>query len=312
MKSKNIAGLIAIAAIVVVVMLAGCVEENQANKAELAQKILASEDNIDTYKYDMTMTQDTLLKNETGETTFAQENTGKATIDFTSKKMKMEMTTSLESQDNAGMGERTMEVYLIDKILYMKMDMGIPQLPAQWTKREMPGEYVEFWKSQNQLNQQMELLNISEVEVLKEETMNSEDCYVLKVTPDMEKYGELSGLMQGLQQGVDIGQLIKEMSVKYWIAKDTKFPVKAETVMEMEISSNDLKSAGEKEDFTMTSNLRTTIDFYDYNKPVTIELPEEAENAAGMEMPQMNMTRGNATKTQMIPPMNDTEQSATT
>ncbi len=322
MRKRYIAGLIAIAAIVVVAMLAGCVDEGQVNKAEIKQMIFASVDKIDTYKFDMDMTQEMLIRNETDETKVKTENTGTATMDVTSKKMKMEMTSSMETSANAEMPGRTMdmEMYLVNKTMYMKMDMGIPELPARWTKMEMPGEYAKTWKSQNQVNQQMELLNISEVEVLKEEMMNGVDCYVLKVTPDMEKYGKflseqegMSELMQSLQQNVDIGQLIKQMSMKHWIAKDTKFPIKTEMQMKMEISSDDLILPDAEEKFTMTSDQRTTVDFYDYNKPVTIEVPEEAESAAGYPMmPPMNMTVGNATETPMVPPVNDTEQSPST
>jgi hypothetical protein len=64
----------------------------------------------------------------------------------------------------------------------MKMDTGIPELPAQWTKMEMPDEYEKTWESQNQVDQQMELLNISAVELLEDETVNGVDCYVLKIT----------------------------------------------------------------------------------------------------------------------------------
>ena len=68
MKSKNIAGLIAITAIVVVVMLSGCADKEQINTAEIKEMILASVEEIDTYKFDMDMTQETLISNETDET----------------------------------------------------------------------------------------------------------------------------------------------------------------------------------------------------------------------------------------------------
>ncbi|NQE45769.1 hypothetical protein C5S31_07095 [ANME-1 cluster archaeon GoMg2] len=325
MKRKNIAGLIAIAAIVVVAMLAGCVEEEQVNTAEIKEMILASVDQIDTYKFDIDMTQKMLIQNETDETEMTTVSKGEAAVDVTNKKMMMEMAMTMKTPEKPEMSEEPMEmdmfIYLIDNAMYMKMDTGIPELPAQWTKMEMPDEYEKTWESQNQVDQQMELLKISEVELLEDEKVNGVDCYVLKITPDMEKYGELlskqegmSDLMQSLQQNdsFDIGKLIKEMSMKQWIAKDTKFPLKTEMQIKMVISSEDLIIPEAEEEFTMTSDQRTTIVFYEYNKPVAIVLPEDAESATGFSMfPPMNETAGNATESPMLPPMNETEPLAT-
>ena len=325
MKRKNIAGLIAIAAIVVVAMLAGCVEKEQVNTAEIKEMILASVDQIDTYKFDIDMTQKMLIQNETTETEMTTVSTGEAAMDVTNKKMMMEMAMTMETPDKPEMTEEPMEmdmfIYLIDNAMYMKMDTGIPELPAQWTKMEMPDEYEKTWESQNQVDQQMELLNISAVELLEDEKVNGVDCYVLKITPDKDKYGELlskqegmSDLMQSLQQNdsFDMGKMIKEMSMKQWIAKNTKFPMKTEMQIKMVISSEDMIIPEAEEEFTMTSDQRTTIVFYDYNKPMAIELPEDAESATGFSMfPPMNETAGNATESPMLPPMNETEPLAT-
>lgn len=257
MKSKNIAGLIAITAIVVVVMLSGCADKEQINTAEIKEEllnsaeikemILASVEEIDTYKFDMDMTQETLISNETDETKMTTVSTGKAVVDAANKKMSLEMTSSMEMPDNAEMPdgpmEMTMVMYLVDNAMYMKMD--IPEIPAQWTKMDMPEGYEDSWDSQNQMVQQIELLSISEVDLLKAETVNGVDCYVLKITPEMAKYSEflmkqggMSGLMQGMQEDFDIGKLIKDMSITQWIAKDTMFPTKTEMQMKMVISSD--------------------------------------------------------------------------
>nr|QNO55819.1 hypothetical protein LEBEIBBM_00034 [Methanosarcinales archaeon ANME-1 ERB7] len=45
--------------------------------------------------------------------------------------------------------------------------------------------------------------------------------------------------------------------------------------MKMLISTKDLNIHDMEEEFTMTSDQRTTMVFYSYNKPVNIELPEE-------------------------------------
>ncbi len=301
MKRKTIAGLIAVVALVAVAMFAGCIEEGRMSTAEIKEMVLATTENIDTYKFDMDMTQKTLISNETGEMEMTTLSTGNGVVDNLNKKMKLEMTMTMKMPEKAEMPdtmEMKMDMYFINNTMYTKMDMGIPGLPTQWTKMEMPEGYEESWESQNQVDQQMELLKVSEMELLEDEKVNDVDCYVLKLTPDIEKYWDImmkqegmSELMQNLQQNVsfDIGEMIKEMSLKYWIAKDTKFPMKTEMQIKMVMSSEDLNIPETEEEFTMTMDQRTDMVFYDYNKPVTIELPKEAESAAGFPMfPLMN------------------------
>ena len=303
MKRKTIAGLIAVVALVAVAMFAGCIEEERMSTAEIKEMVLATAENIDTYKFDMDMTQKILISNETGEMEMTTLSTGNGVVDNINKKMKLEMTMTMEMPEKAEMPdtmEMKMDMYFINNTMYTKMDLGIPELPTQWTKMEMPGGYEESWESQNQVDQQMELLNVSEVELLEDEKVNDVDCYVLKLTPDIEKYWGImmkqegmSELMQNLQQNVsfDIGEMIKEMSLKYWIAKDTKFPMKTEMQIKMVMSSEDLNIPETEEKFTMTVDQRTNMFSYDYNKPVTIELPKEAESAAGFPMfPTLNQT----------------------
>jgi len=300
LERKAIAGLIVVVAIVTIAMLAGCVEEKQMSTAEIKEMVLATAENIDTYQFGMNMTQKTLISNATDETEITAISSGSGTVDETNKKMKLEMMTTMEMPEKAKMPETRevkMDIYFINNTLYTKMDMGIPEMPAKWTKMEIPEEY---WESQNQIDQQMELLNISKVELLEDEKVSDMDCYVLELTPDIEKYWEtvmkqegLGELMQSLKQNVsfDIGEMIKEMSLKYWIAKDTKFPVKTETQIKMVMSSADLNISETEAEFTMTIDQRANIVFYGYNEPVTIELPKEAESAVGFPMlPPVNQT----------------------
>ncbi|NQE06696.1 hypothetical protein C5S32_12570 [ANME-1 cluster archaeon GoMg1] len=303
MKRKAIAGLIAVVAIVAVAMFAGCIEEERMSTAEIKEMVLATAENIDNYKFDMNMTQNMLISNETNETEMTTLNTGNGVVDNINKKMKLEMTITMKMPEKAEMPETKeikMDIYFINNTMYTKMDMGIPKMPAHWTKMEMPEGYEELWESRNQVDKQMELLNISKVELLEDEKVNGVDCYVLKLTPDIEKYWKtvmkqegMSELMQNLRQNdsFDIGNMIKEMSIKQWIAKDTKFPMKTEMQIKMAMSSADLNIPETEEEFTMTMDQRTNIVFYDYNKPVTIELPKEAESAVEYPMfPPLNQT----------------------
>ncbi len=292
MKRELMAGLIAVLVIAAVMMFSGCVEkEKKMSVADIKAEVLANAEETDTYKFDMAVTMKMLLSNETNDTEMTTISNGRGVLDVVGKKMKLYMNTSMETNETTEVqGPMEMEMYLINTTMYMKMDLGIPGLPPQWTKMEMPDE---SWTSQNQLEQQMELLEISEVELLADEELNGVDCYVLKIVPDMEKFwnSTMAAVMgrstQGLAPGIDLRKILKSMSTKEWISKATMYPKKTQMAVRLVVRSEDLAIPDTVERFTMTANEEVEMLFYDYNQPVSIELPEAAEAAA--EPPVMQM-----------------------
>jgi len=202
------------------------------------------------------------------------------------------------------MPEPMMEMYLINNITYMKVDLGIPFMPALWIKMKQPvvdetynEAYNESYLSfQDQLELLMTLLNSSNVTLLDDEVVDGTDCYLLKIELDFKKLLEF--LMNQTTMGVDIpgfdnltlGNNSQEMeignvsdgmgnsidmmnmSMTEWIAKDTYLVMKAEATLDMTTTSPD---TGEEATTAIDFNMR----FYDYNVPVTIVLPPEAEAA---------------------------------
>jgi len=289
MKRELMAGLIAVLVIASVMMFSGCVEEEgKMSVADIKAEVLANAEEIDTYKFDMDVTMKMLLSNETNSTEMTTLSNGRGVLDVVDKKMKLYMNTSMETNETTEVpGPMEMEVYLINNTMYTKMDLGIPGLPPQWTKMEMPDE---SWPSQNQLEQQMELLEISEVKLLADEELNGVDCYVLEIVPDMGKFwnSTFAAVMgrstQGLAPGMDLQRILKSMSTKEWISKATMYPKKTQMAVRLVVSSDDLPIPDTVEGFTMTADEKVELLFYDYNQPVSIELPEAAEAAAGLPL----------------------------
>lgn len=76
------------------------------------------------------------------------------------------------------------------------------------------------------------------------------------------------------------------LSTTVWIAKDRKFPMKTQMTMKKQmtlafmISSEDVPDTEEVFPLlTITMDFEMETIFYDYNEPVSIELPEGAEGA---------------------------------
>ena len=69
--------------------------------------------------------------------------------------------------------------------------------------------------------------------------------------------------------------MVKEMLFKQWIAEDGYLIMKSKTHVVMEISPEDVGASAE-EFQRATVDQSTVMVFYDYNEPVSIELPTEA------------------------------------
>jgi hypothetical protein len=174
-------------------------------------------------------------------------------------------------------------IYLIGGMVYMLME--IPEMEPMWIKSEMPEGY---WEEMSQVQTQIELLEVAQVEVIGSERIGGIDCYVLQVTPDLEQLWQM--VMQQAEMAGEMpdvtGELLQEMfrsfSVEQWVAKDTYFLAKVEIDMAMELTPEAMGFPGEEG--IMTMDIAMSILTYNYNQPVSIVLPPEAEEAIEMTM----------------------------
>ena len=245
---------------------------DEVTAEEIRDKSVEAMVKVDTYAFDMNVGM--LMKmNESGFmgiNNMEMEIDGKSKVDTKNKKMYMEMDI-----DMMGMSMGT-EIYFIEDMQYM-------QFFGMWMKNETTDD---IWDKQNYANQQADLMKSAKVELLDSEEVDGVDCYVLKVTPDVEKMFEMASQVGGTSTMPDdmlenISDTIKSMELKQWIAKDSYLITK--TVMGMQTESE-----GTSMDMNMTMKM------YDYNKPMDIVLPEEAKDAMDMnsmipEIPEPEM-----------------------
>jgi hypothetical protein len=328
-KMKMKAGLVVVVAIAAVMMFSSYAFA--LSQDEIAGLMLNASE-VDTYKFDMnmtmTMTTEMLMGNETNATepmVMVMVGNGSGEVDNINKSMMMAMSMCMNmsgimeantSEDtNGNISENTSpdmpeticvetEMYLINYTMYTKMDLSaiLPNLTL-WLKSEMT---EADWASEDLLGQQMELLNCSNVTLLDDAEVNGVDCYVLKIVPDTEKFWEIlmnqsimdqSGMGAEMQNTSDlVNQSLGNMTMTEWIAKDTMFVMKSEAAMDMTMSPDTEEEAKVVMDYTMI--------FYDYNVPVTIVLPPEAEAAIDTG-DLLNMLPG-GNETDILPGTNET------
>ena len=249
---------------------------------EIIDGVIKAQDDIRTYQFDMDMTMDMAVEaeDETFEQGMAMGFSG--ALDLENRQMIMDMTTSIEMFGEAM--EISGEMYIIGDMMYTMTED--PETGSIWQKSEMPsGLWEEVNQYINQVEPQMELLQVVQVEVIGSEEVRGVDCYILQLTPDMEQLWQLAMQQSGAtgeEMLPDVGEeflqeAFKNFSIKQWVAKDTYFLTKVEMYMAMELTPEALGYP--EEEGLMTMDITMDLLAYNYNQPVSIELPPEAEEA---------------------------------
>ncbi|MBN2015117.1 MAG: hypothetical protein JW778_08050 [Candidatus Altiarchaeota archaeon] len=249
--------LLAAVAIGFLLLSLGCTTEEKLTAEQVRDRAVEAMENVETYSFstDISML---MVGGEmdmgVSEAEISMDGNGK--VDMKNKKMFMDMSMSM-----MGMS-MDMEQYIIDDIQYMKMPF------FGWVKNKTS---ADTWEQQDYAGLSGELM-YTQVELLSDEKLDGENCYVLKVDVDLEKMMDVLGKQMGSTSMVsaeDLGS-IKEAEIREWVSKDTFLVKKLFMYMNME-----------EEGSTLDMNM--TMTFSDYNKPVDIVLPSEAENAVDME-----------------------------
>ncbi len=289
-KSSHMKKVLLLLALIVA-FFAGCVEE-EPSAEELKSMMIESVDKIDTYRFTMGSEQTTSVINhsETDEAlktmTFTTQSDGSGVIDMAIPAMEMTMTTTTEVPDEEPIVQET-DMYMINDTMYLKVE-------GNWTT--MPGIPAEAWDKQNMAKAQTELYNSSDFELMGSEKVNGEKAYKLKVIIDADTFTRVMDEQMGSMmpvQFMNFSELFKdsEMEQIIWISKESKLPLKAEIEMKMSLTPEALGIPRELVgDINMEMDIRSTVTYSDYNEPVEIVLPPEAENAPSLfEMMMMSM-----------------------
>jgi len=274
--------------LVVVLSLAACVGEPSAQ--EIVDGVFESPDNISTYQFDMDMTMDATgeAEDEAFEMNIVMDLSGALDLENRQMNANIAMDMAMTGEDEMGI---EMEIYLIDDMVYMMTE--VPEMGPMWMKQEISeGDWEEMSEGVKLTEPQLELLESAEVTVLASETIEGIDCYVLQLTPDMDQLWQ-TVMEQAQATGEEIlpeieeaflGEVFRDYSVKQWIAKDTYLLTKAEIAMTMELTPEAMGYPEEEGEIAMDISISLLV--YDYNQPISIVLPPEAEEALDLTQQQ--------------------------
>ncbi len=260
--------------VLVGILLCLCVQS--VNPSAIKQKVVESSKGIRTYRFNMITESEVIVGNETNGVKSTTVSNVTGAMDLVNRSMVV--NTSVITKRFGHTYEMRSETVVLNDTAYMKVVR--PNGTVAWFKTKV-GE--DFWRRSDQIDQQVTLLRISKVVKVADGRVNGEDCYVLDLKPDMDKFAEfvISYSRNVPKNKTELTKIIKDVEVRMWIAKDTFYPIKTEirTLMRfpMGISIGNLKGS-----LNITEKTKTVITLYDINEPVVVRIPKGAENAKSL------------------------------
>ncbi len=263
-KIQSLRNSVLIAALLIVLL--GCVTEEQAK-----ERLFESLHNIKTYTYEMETNMETDISGEGSE--IVQSNIN-GQVDVEGKRVKLTINTNETTSDRKKSKSTQTQIYIFDTMEYLHSTNSGKD--GKWIKFQIHEKKLD---SENQVKRQIDLLRTSKIKRLKDKTLENVDCYLLIIEPNKENFWKVIMQQEGEHPllkllNLNYVDVVKDMDMKVWVAKNTYPPIKCHMQMKAVIEG-EIK----EEPFKMTINVKTVYRYHDYNKSLTIELPEEAKNA---------------------------------
>lgn len=265
-------------------------------------------DDVESYEYETEASSSSTSVVDGEEQESHSEGEGSGAVNVTAGEMKEEMTTETTGDEVLEEGPFETQRYLVDETYYT--GTTAPGEETEWMRMDAPeiGGVTE-----GPLTQYKTLLSASDVTTVGKEEVDGTETYVLELDVDTEAYAEemvaelendgLNGANGDLDEtdgdnaangAVDddvpeaIAEPDQDMTVTIWVDCETDLPVKTELTSETSMDDlgtyeGDNASDGVSEIESIEITVTQTTYFEAYNEPVTIDLPEDAEDAQTLE-----------------------------
>jgi hypothetical protein len=257
---KNEVLSIIFAFLILTITLSGCLEDITADEIKI--KFLQTIEDVTSYKYstNTTIHQTIIIESQTNITEITTIQKGE--VDKSNKQLKQEY--DIQSSDESE--QQYSITYLIDNIEYIGTGS---KDNITWSHQFLYSNMT--WIVYSLLEQMALYLSDSDFDIgdikitrLPDEVVEDVDCYVLLLTSVSNQSAESSTLNRS-------GYRYQKIEIKYWIAKEDYLLIRTKSGTTYD-STGFYSWKGNRS--IMISE--TCVEFYDYNIPVTIELPPDA------------------------------------
>ena len=251
----------------------------------LRDLVVDSSAKLESYRFSLEMEQNIdLVDLSSGETQqLYTRSFGFGSANMTDRALKLAMASLTYAKgDEENSTSIALEEYLINDTIYLKVD-------GNWTSLKMPA-VASAWSMQNTMEQQVNMLNQSNLSLIGSEIVDGQDCYKVNAKIDMGSFADqLSGQVASYvpMQSMNYTDLFRNMTlnVYYWITKDTHLLKKTDVVEKFTVTPQSLglpASGPERQEMRLNSKI--SMLFGNFNESVKIELPAEAEEALPFPM----------------------------
>jgi hypothetical protein len=208
---------------------------------------------------------------------------GEGSGDVAAHKMQANLKTDIETSNQTKMSS-PMVYYMVDGWQYVQV--STPFSGTQWMKIKVdPGAYA----AGDQYASAMAMMKSAiKVNLKGTEEVEGVSCYVLEVSPDLnlisewlKSFPQTAGTQSEAMANIDLSKFVKTLSMKEYINVESYLLKRCEVSASIAVNGADLNSpehAGEN----MALDMVLHLSMNQYNQPVTITLPPEAENARDM------------------------------
>ena len=284
--------IIPVLMVMLAVLAAGCGGNDVENMtADDVRQVLADSVEATTEADSFTFTMNAgISANMTGEAggSMSADMSGSGAADLANESMKFTMDASASVDMgffNMSFDDIGVEMYKVGDWVYQHVTW--PEQDSGWTKTPAGCDDGDSFDREN-MREQLSFVEFpAEVEMLREEKVNGEDCYVIRLVPDAQKLADaLSGLPEspGPMTNTELQQLedtLENTQFTVWIAKDSKLFMKF--VLDASIDTSEIEGTVGMPTQTdavpimmegdAIMNIDLTVTMADYNKEVEITLP---------------------------------------
>ncbi len=293
---------------IALVSLSGCIgpsggpESAIPNSTALVDDLIRSSGNVTSYKfttYDsisaefLNLTEGYSLEDRLS---YILREDGAISIgtDGSQSMLKVSQESSMNSQRYENLSTSlSRDYYIINNTRYERVDNN-------WTRLFLPYPDYELLR-ENRLFLQLDIINRSKAEILGSESVDGTDCWKLRISPDNSTIQaaiialEVSNILgippQLLLAMFNTTELERNSSIEWfaWVSKVDHHLLKKTGTLEAKITPEVLSITSPSVRFEINVNTEESMRFFDYNKPLEIDVPEEAKTAV-MLIPVINAT----------------------
>lgn len=213
--------------------------------------------------------------------------TGDGTNDIADKKVQVNLNAAIQT---SGQGSMTVPVtfYMVDGWQYVQITL--PLGGSQWYKSKIDMTSLD---GLNQASQALQMLKTAvKVTVTGTETVDGVPCYILQISPDLTVLSQWIKSFEGTagaagQQlpNIDLSKLVKNLSITADVAQDSYLLKKVDIAGTVAATAADMGNSAQAGD-NLSLDFSQSVKMTQFNQPVVIILPPEAQNAKEITGPK--------------------------